>query len=198
MMKTKNRNFVSKFTNELFLVPVILMIFFTNTYAQHVAQIDIDSTHQIIRGFGAANILNWRPDMTGYEIDNAFGIEEDQVGLSILRLRIPPDENSFDDNIPTAQAAHSYYGVKIIASPWSPPAWMKTNNSTIGGRLLEEYYEDYAEHLDSFVDFMEDNDVPIYAISIQNEPDANVDYESCFWNASEMLQFVKEYGSDAK
>ncbi len=189
----KNKGFKNRIIKEAFLILTLLFISSTTAYAQHEAQIDLDNIHQIIRGFGAANILNWRPDMTAYEIDNAFGTEEDQVGLSILRLRIPPDENSFDDNVPTAQAAHSYYGVKIIASPWSPPAWMKTNNSTVGGRLLEEYYEDYAEHLDSFVDFMEDNDVPIYAISIQNEPDANVGYESCFWNASEMLQFVKEY-----
>ena len=115
------------------------------------AIINLDSTHQVIRGFGAANILNWRTDMTIDEIDNAFGTDEGQIGLTILRLRIPPDENYFDDNIPTAQTAH-YYGVKIIASPWSPPAWMKTNNSLVGGRLLEAFYADYAEHLESFVD----------------------------------------------
>ena len=135
----------------------------------------------MIRGFGAANIMRWRPDMTADEIDKAFGTDEGQIGFTILRLRIPPDENSFSYNIPTAQAAHSY-DVKIIASPWSPPAYMKTNNSTVGGRLLEENYEDYADHLYYFVDFMESNDIPIYAVSVQNEPDIAVTYESCHWN----------------
>ncbi len=190
-MKNKNQLFTSNIINELLFILVLLLIFFTNIYAQNEAIIDMDSTHQIIRGFGGANILNWRPDMTVDEIDNAFGTDEGQIGLTILRLRIPPNENYFDDNIQTALTAH-YYGVKIIASPWSPPAWMKTNNSVVGGRLLEAYYADYAEHLESFVDLMESNDIPIYAVSVQNEPDADVDYESCYWNTSEMLKFVKE------
>ena len=113
-MKNKNQLFTSKIINELLFILVLLLIFFTNIYAQNEAIIDMDSTHQIIRGFGGANILNWRPDMTVDEIDNAFGTDEGQIGLTILRLRIPPDENYFDDNIPTALTAH-YYGVKIIA-----------------------------------------------------------------------------------
>lgn len=160
----------------------------------HDAVIRPDSTQQVIRGFGAANILQWRPDMTADQIIKAFGTGEGQIGLTILRLRIPPDYNGFIHNVPTAQAA-SELGVTIIASPWSPPASMKTNNDLVGGRLLEEYYEDYADHLYYFVDFMESNDVPIYAVSVQNEPDVQVGYESCDWNASEMLTFVREYGS---
>lgn len=155
------------------------------------AIIYLDSLRQVISGFGAANILLWRPDMTVDERDKAFGADEGQIGLTILRLRIPPDANSFSVNIPTAQAANSR-GVKIIASPWSPPASMKTNNSTIGGRLRESSYAAYAAHLKSFADFMASNGVPLHAISIQNEPDVQVTYESCDWNASEMLKFVKE------
>jgi glucuronoarabinoxylan endo-1,4-beta-xylanase len=156
----------------------------------NAATIYLDSTMQIIRGFGAANILRWRPDMTTDQIDKAFGTDEGQVGLTILRLRIPPDANSFRDNVPTAQEAY-WLGAKIIASPWSPPASMKTNNNAIGGRLREDAYADYAEHLKSFADYMADNDAPLYAISIQNEPDASVNYESCFWNATQILNFMK-------
>ena len=155
------------------------------------AVVYLDDMKQVIRGFGAANILRWRPDMTADEIDKAFGTDEGQIGLTILRLRIPPDATSFRYNTPTAQAAHAR-GVKIIASPWSPPAWMKTNNNIVGGRLRASYYTDYAEHLKSFVDYMADNGVPLHAVSVQNEPDVRVDYESCDWNAAEMLTFVKE------
>jgi glucuronoarabinoxylan endo-1,4-beta-xylanase len=155
------------------------------------AVIYLDNMQQVIRGFGAANILRWRPDMTADEIDKAFGTDEGQIGLTILRLRIPPDPNSFIYNTTTAQAAYAR-GVKIIASPWSPPAWMKTNNNIVGGRLRASYYANYAEHLKSFVDYMADNGVPLYAVSVQNEPDVRVDYESCDWNAEEMLAFVKE------
>jgi glucuronoarabinoxylan endo-1,4-beta-xylanase len=194
-MKNKYQIFTGKIINDLFFIPVLLLLFFINSYAQNAAVIDLDSTHQMIRGFGAANILQWRPDMTADEIDKAFGTDEGQIGLTILRLRIPPDQNSFSSNISTAQAAHSY-GVKIIASPWSPPAWMKTNNNLIGGELDELYYEDYAQHLLSFVDLMEINDVPIYAVSVQNEPDASVGYESCDWNATQMLNFMKNNAAE--
>ncbi len=158
------------------------------------AVIDLDSTQQTISGFGAANILRWRPDMTADQMTKAFGTEPGQVGLSILRLRLPPDAGSFRDNVRTAQAAYGL-GVKIIASPWSPPANMKSNNTLVGGRLLESCYADFAAHLKSFADFMELNGVPLFAVSVQNEPDVHVTYESCDWNASEMLRFVKENGS---
>jgi len=170
---------------------VLLLIGLTDISAQDAAIINLDSTHQVIRGFGAANILPWRPDMTEDEIEKAFGTEDGQIGFSILRLRVPPYENEFGLNTATAKAAYSM-GVKIIASPWSPPASMKTNNSTVGGELRESSYDDYAAHLKKFVDYMADNDAPIYAVSVQNEPDVSVSYESCDWNASQMLKFVRE------
>jgi len=58
-------------------------------------------------------------------------------------------------------------GATIIASPWSPPASMKTNNNLVGGELSEDAYDDYAAHLKSFVDFMANNGVPIYAVSVK-------------------------------
>ena len=73
-----------------------------------------------------------------------------------------------------------------------PPAWMKSNNNIVGGRLNDTSYAGYATHLKAFADYMSSNGVPLRAISIQNEPDVNVNYESCDWTASEMLKFVKE------
>ncbi|MDM7924682.1 MAG: T9SS type A sorting domain-containing protein [bacterium] len=156
-----------------------------------------DSSLQLIRGYGAANILNWRPDMTADQAETAFGTEDGQVGLSILRLRIPSESTpqAFSANVRTARRAVSL-GVTLIASPWSPPASMKTNNNVVGGELEESAYPDYADHLHSFVQTMADNGAPIYAVSVQNEPDITVTYESCDWDASQMLKFVKEHGRD--
>ncbi|REL38127.1 T9SS C-terminal target domain-containing protein [Rhodohalobacter sp. SW132] len=152
-----------------------------------------DSTAQIIRGFGAANIVGWWPDMTPGDVENAFGMEDGQLGMSILRIRISPDENQWGDNLPTAQMAYDM-GVKVIASPWSPPAEMKTNNELIGGSLRPDAYADYADHLNRFADFMEENGVPLYGISIQNEPDIQVSYESCDWTPEEMITFLRDHG----
>ena len=171
---------------------VVSFTFISAIQAQsNIAVINLDSTHQIIRGFGAANILPWRPDMTNDQINTAFGTGDGQIGFTIVRLRVPVDQNEFSLNIPTAKLAYSM-GVTIIASPWSPPAWMKSNDTTVGGRLNDTSYASYAAHLKSFVDFMAGNGVPLYAISVQNEPDVHVGYESCDWNANELLKFVKE------
>jgi len=155
-----------------------------------------DSTQQIIRGFGAANIVGWRPDMTSSQITKAFGTGDGQIGFSLLRLRVPYSgtDQDFSFQVPTAKTAHQM-GVTIIASPWTPPASMKTNNNIVGGRLKESSYSAYAAHLKSFVDYMGRNGVPIHAISVQNEPDVQVTYESCDWNAAEMTKFLKENGA---
>ena len=192
-MKNNNQIFANNIIDKLLFSLGLSLIFFINIRAQNEATIVLDSTHQIIRGFGAANILPWRPDMTNDEINTAFGTGDGQIGFSILRLRVPNQPSEFNLNIPTAQAAHSL-GVTLIASPWSPPPAMKTNNDPVGGELDEAHYDDFAAHLDSFATYMAKNDAPIYAISVQNEPDVNVTYESCDYNASQMLKFVKENG----
>lgn len=159
--------------------------------------VNLDSVQQIIRGFGAANILQWRADMTDAEIETAFGAGEGQLGFTILRLRVQPNSNEWNINVPTAKKAYDM-GATIIASPWSPPASMKTNNNLVGGELREDAYDDYAAHLDAFADFMSNNGVPIYAISVQNEPDVSVTYESCDWNPQQMLKFMRENASTIK
>jgi glucuronoarabinoxylan endo-1,4-beta-xylanase len=68
---------------------------------------------------------------------------------------------------------------------------MKTNNNVVGGTLKTDSYAAFATYLKSFADYMSSNGAPLYAISVQNEPDVTVSYESCYWNASQMLTFVK-------
>jgi glucuronoarabinoxylan endo-1,4-beta-xylanase len=121
----------------------------------------------------------------------AFGTDPGQIGMTILRICVPHDDTTFYKEIPTAQLSRSL-GAIIIASPWTPPAWMKSNNNIIGGMLNDTSYASYAVHLKTFADYMSSKGAPLYAISVQNEPDVRVNYESCDWNASQMLRFVKE------
>ncbi len=62
--------------------------------------------------------------------------------------------------------------IKVMGSPWSPPAWMKTNQSLIGGRLIDSprIYDAYARYLVKFVRAYKREGVPIYALTVQNEP----------------------------
>ena len=152
----------------------------------------LDSTRQIIRGFGGANALIFRPDMTPAEVQTAFGNGDGQIGMTIMRLSISPDSTQWSANVPSALAAQQL-GATIIATPWTPPAWMKTNNSTTGGYLIQSDYAAYAAHLKAFADTMAAHGVTVNDISVQNEPDASVGYQSCIWNATEFMNFMRYY-----
>ena len=62
--------------------------------------------------------------------------------------------------------------LKVIGTPWSPPAWMKTNQSLVGGRLIDSprIYDAYARYFVKFVRAYKRAGVPIYALTLQNEP----------------------------
>jgi glucuronoarabinoxylan endo-1,4-beta-xylanase len=156
----------------------------------NAAIVYLDSSQQIIRGFGGVNMPGWIADMTADQVNKAFGTGTGQIGMTILRIRVPYDETQFNLEVPTARLAASL-GAIIIASPWTPPPSMKSSNNIVGGTLNDGSYAAYAAHLKAFADYMSSNGAPLYAISVQNEPDASVTYESCSWNASQLLNFVK-------
>ena len=80
----------------------------------------------------------------------------------------------------------------LFASPWSPPAWMKDNGNMLhGGKLLPEYYESWAQYYVKFIRAYEKEGVPIWGLTVQNEPLANQTWESCIYTAEEERDFVK-------
>ncbi len=81
--------------------------------------------------------------------------------------------------------------IKIMASPWSPPAWMKTNNETKGGSLKPEYYDTYAEYFVKYVQGMQKEGITIDAITVQNEPLHPGNNPSLFMPADEQAGFIK-------
>ncbi|UCH14610.1 MAG: glycoside hydrolase family 30 protein [Bacteroidales bacterium] len=84
--------------------------------------------------------------------------------------------------------------MKIFASPWSPPAWMKTNNNMLyGGKLKPEYFQAWADYYVRFIDEYSDEDIPIWGLTVQNEPMAVQRWESCIYTAEEEKDFVKNY-----
>jgi glucuronoarabinoxylan endo-1,4-beta-xylanase len=161
-----------------------------------VATVYLDSLLQYIRGFGGANIIPWRPVMTADQVQRAFGAGEGQLGFTILRLRVPytDDVSEFSAQLPVAQMAQAQ-GAIVFASPWTPPPEMKSNNNIVGGVLNEASYAAFATHLKTFADYMSSNGAPLYAVSVQNEPDANVAYESCSWNAAQFRNFMRNNAS---
>jgi len=84
--------------------------------------------------------------------------------------------------------------LKLYASPWSPPAFMKTNNSMLqGGKLKPEFYQPWANYYIKFIKAYEKEGIPIWGLTIQNEPMAKQRWESCIYTAEEERDFLKNY-----
>jgi glucosylceramidase len=98
--------------------------------------------------------------------------------------------------LPFIKAAMQAAGGKLtlFASPWSPPAWMKTNNNMLqGGKLKPEFYSSWALYYTKFIKAYEKEGVPVWGISIQNEPMATQTWESCIYTAEEERDFLKNH-----
>ena len=80
----------------------------------------------------------------------------------------------------------------LFATPWSPPAFMKTNNDLLhGGKLKPEYYHSWAMYYTKFIKAYEADGIPVWGISIQNEPMATQKWESCIYTGNEERDFLK-------
>lgn len=154
---------------------------------------DFSSTKQTIRGYGAAT-LTWQGTIPASYFDVGYGSTSGSLagscGLSIARIRVPASTTTSDWTAEVANGASAKSrGATIMATPWSPPASMKDNNSTVQGHLNTSDYANYADHLVNFVNYCRNNGCTLYAVSVQNEPDITVTYESCFWSASQLETF---------
>lgn len=84
--------------------------------------------------------------------------------------------------------------LKIYASPWSPPAWMKTNNNMLyGGKLKPEYFQTWADYFCKYVRAYEKEGIPMWGLTVQNEALAVQVWESCVFTAEEERDFVRDY-----
>ncbi|MEO5777058.1 MAG: glycoside hydrolase family 30 beta sandwich domain-containing protein [Flavobacterium sp.] len=81
--------------------------------------------------------------------------------------------------------------IKIMATPWSPPVWMKDNNSTIGGSLQPQYYGVYAQYFVKYIQKMQLEGIHIDAITPQNEPLNPANNPSMFMSAVQQTEFIK-------
>jgi len=167
--------------------------------------------YQYVRGFGGMDVA-WGnfPNYSVQDYENMYN--PDILGYNMLRIMILPgnvdinktmdllvtnqiyttmDRTRFYDNVKTVNR----YGGYVLASPWSPPALWKTNNSINGGGSLRvTNYRNYASYLKAFAQNMISNGAPVYAVSIQNEPNYTAGYDGCEWSSDEMRNFYRDMG----
>ncbi len=98
--------------------------------------------------------------------------------------------------IPLIKKATKTAGGKltIFVSPWSPPAWMKNNNSMLeGGNLLPQFKQSWANYFVKFINAYQKEGIPIWGLTLQNEPMAKQTWESCHYSAEDERDFIKTY-----
>jgi glucuronoarabinoxylan endo-1,4-beta-xylanase len=149
--------------------------------------VDWDDVYQRIDGFGASSAfvtMTW----TAAQADMFFSTNTG-IGLSLLRMQVQPGGFTHANEIALAQMAQTR-GARIWSTPWTPPASFKDNDSTNGGSFLSASNQAYAELLAGYVANLTNSHINLYALSIQNEPDAVVTYVSCSWTAQQFHDFV--------
>lgn len=106
---------------------------------------------------------------------------------------IKPDQKF---KIPFIKQATAAAGgnLTLYVSPWSPPAWMKSNNNMLqGGKLLPEYRQSWANYYVKFINAYEKAGIPIWGLTMQNEPMAKQTWESCIYTDEEERDYIREY-----
>ena len=170
---------------------------------------------------GSAYLINRLASNTRTDLmRELFSTDSTAIGISYLRISIGASDlnaNVFSYNdistsstdttlqyfdikpdtydlIPVLKSALAINpNIKILGSPWSAPAWMKTNKSPKGGSLKPEYFGVYARYFVKYIQAMKDQRITIDAITVQNEPLNPDNNPSMYMSAQDQALFVKNY-----
>ena len=186
--------------------------------------VDPSKTFQSIVGIGgsltdaSAETFAKLPKAAQQELLTAYYDAGKGIGYTLARTTIQSCDFSSgsytyvadgDESLKTFSIAHDeQYRIPLIkqaiaaaggrltlyASPWSPPGWMKDNNSMLqGGKLLPQYNQSWADHYIKFIKAYEAQGIPVWGLTVQNEPMAKQKWESCNYTAEEERDFIKKY-----
>jgi glucosylceramidase len=210
----QKQNVALNFSNGLAIQPVIT-VDTTQTFQT------IDGFGYALTG-GSAQLIYSLPTAQRQALEQElFKTDSNNIGVSYLRLTIGASDMSarvfsYDDNASPAQpdttlanftlSDDNIYlvpllkeilafnpSIKLLGCPWSPPAWMKNNNSAAAGSLLPQYYPVYAQYFVKYIQAMAANGIPIDAITPQNEPlNANNNPSNVMQDTAEDI-FVRDY-----
>lgn len=183
-----------------------------------VAYQQIDGFGYTLTG-GSADLINALPPSTRQSLlQELFSAGNNGIGVNYLRVSIGASDLSAqvfsyndlpagqtDVNLTNFSLSHDETNlipvlkeillinpnIKILGSPWSPPKWMKDNNSSIGGSLLPQYYSVYANYFVKYIQAMQAKGIRMDAITIQNEPLHGGNNPSMLMTAAQQATFVK-------
>ncbi|MGA9062841.1 MAG: glycoside hydrolase family 30 beta sandwich domain-containing protein [Terracidiphilus sp.] len=193
--------------------------------ASNAIMLDPTATRQEILGFGAALtdascwVLSQIPDAPRAELMHEI-FSPDEMAFNVCRTCIGSSDYSrsvysFDESaepdpgltkfsidhdrayiLPTLRAARALNpDLFLFSSAWSPPGWMKFNNSMLGGTIRKSSLEPYSRFFKMFLDGYKAEGVLVNAVTVNNEVDTTVDgrYPACLWAQEDEILFVSKY-----
>ncbi|MFC7786250.1 glycoside hydrolase family 30 beta sandwich domain-containing protein [Rossellomorea sp. GCM10028870] len=170
---------------------------FTEAAAHSLSLISPEKRKEIIhRYFDPIEGLGYRLGRThinscDFSLGNYSYVEEGDTSLESFSI-----EREKKLVIPLIQEAMEVADeeLSIVASPWSPPSWMKTNGEmNNGGKLLSEYESVWADYYSKYIEAMEEEGIRIWGVTIQNEPEAKQVWDSCLYTGEEERDFIKNH-----
>ena len=171
--------------------------------------VDPTKQHQVVDGFGLADVWQGSSSTT---MQTLLWDPVNGIGLNLVRIGIESASGKSvlmgNAAIADGQACKKFSGddCKVWAAPWSPPASMKGNNNVNGNssnscsatstsRLNTSSYDAWSTMLAGFpATYKTQSGVDLYALSAQNEPDWNPNYEACCYTGAEMVNFINVLG----
>ncbi|WP_240223395.1 glycoside hydrolase family 30 protein [Rheinheimera hassiensis] len=118
-------------------------------------------------------------------------LAEGQQDPELKQFSLKPDEKYLIPVLKQILAINPQ--IKLLGSPWSPPAWMKSNKSTIGGELLEQHFGSYALYFVKYIQAMQRQGIKLDAITVQNEPLHPGNNPSLLMHAWDQANFIKNH-----
>ncbi|WP_270182698.1 glycoside hydrolase family 30 protein [Alkalihalobacillus sp. CinArs1] len=170
---------------------------FTEAAAYSLSLISKEKRQEILHNyFDPEEGLGYRLGRThinscDFSLENYTYVEEGDTSLESFSI-----DREKELVIPLIKDAAKIAGenITIVSSPWSPPHWMKSNKEmNHGGSLLKEYMPVWAEYYVKYIEAMEDEGIPIWGITIQNEPEAKQVWDSCLYTAEDERDFIKDH-----
>ncbi|RUT48276.1 glucosylceramidase [Paenibacillus anaericanus] len=187
-------------------------------------ELDLSTKYQSVIGFGgaftesAAYTLSRVSAKNREKVIRSYFDPTEGLGYSIGRVHIHSCDFALgnytyvadnDTELSTFDISHDHQWVlplikdamkvkggsfTMLASPWSPPAWMKTNGEmNNGGQLKEEYAHVWARYFTKFIEAYGKEGIPIWGVTVQNEPAAVQTWDSCIYSAEEERDFIKNH-----
>ncbi|WGH76934.1 glycoside hydrolase family 30 protein [Tenacibaculum tangerinum] len=166
----------------------------TDASSEVFSKLSADKQEELLNAYFTEDGINYNIIRTSiHSADFGLGsftyIEEGDGELKTFSI-----EKDKVKRIPMIKRAQALIGNDFVfyASPWSPPAFMKTNKNMLqGGKLMPQYYQTWADYFVKFIKAYEAEDIPVWGVTIQNEPMATQRWESCIYTAEEERDFLK-------